>query len=52
MAFFFGPNLDKELSALPTCHGPDDPPKYPPISYGAYKVGFVAANYSNITPVK
>lgn len=52
MAFFFGPNLDKELSALPSCHSQENPPKHDPISYGAYKVGFVAANYSNIKPAK
>lgn len=48
LAFFFGPNLDKELTALPSCHGPGNPPKHEPISYGAYKVGFVAANYSTL----
>lgn len=45
VAFFFGPNLDPELSCLPTCQGPGNPAKYPPLSYGAYKIGFNAANY-------
>jgi isopenicillin N synthase-like dioxygenase len=45
IAFFFSPNLDRELACLPTCQGPGNPPKYPPISYGAYKMEFVTANY-------
>lgn len=31
--FFFNANADYVMHPLPTCHGPDDPPKYPPFSY-------------------
>lgn len=47
IAFFFGPDLDRTLSCLPTCQDAAHPPKYPPISYGEYKKEFVAANYFN-----
>ena len=50
IAFFFGPDLDRELSCLPTCQDADNPPKYPPITYSEYKKGFVAANYFKINP--
>jgi isopenicillin N synthase-like dioxygenase len=45
IAFFFGPDLDRRLSCLPTCCSPDNPAKYPPISYCEYKTEFVGANY-------
>jgi isopenicillin N synthase-like dioxygenase len=45
IAFFFGPDLDRRLSCLPTCQSPDNPAKYEPISYGEYKTAFVGANY-------
>ena len=47
IAFFFGPDLDRQLACLPTCQDADHPAKYPPISYGEYKQEFVAANYFN-----
>ncbi len=31
--FFFNANADYPMHCLPSCHGPDNPPKYPPISY-------------------
>jgi len=31
--FFFTPNSDYRMQCLPTCCGPDRPPKYPPFSY-------------------
>ena len=31
--FFFNANADYPMACLPTCHGPDNPPKYPTISY-------------------
>jgi isopenicillin N synthase-like dioxygenase len=45
IAFFFGPDLDRRLTCLPTCCSPDNPAKYPPISYCEYKTEFVGANY-------
>jgi len=47
IAFFFGPDLDRELACLSSCQDATHPPKYPPISYGQYKKEFVAANYFN-----
>ena len=34
--FFTASRSDVLLECLPTCHGPDNPPKYPPRSYGEY----------------
>lgn len=31
--FFFNANADHRMECLPSCHGPDNPPKYPPFSY-------------------
>ena len=31
--FFFNANPDHPMVCLPTCHGPDNPPRYPTISY-------------------
>ena len=33
IALFFDTHLDRMMQCLPTCQGPDDPPKYPPIDY-------------------
>ena len=30
--FFFDGNPDYVVSCLPSCCGPDDPPKYPPVT--------------------
>lgn len=50
IAFFFGPDLDRELECLPTCEGPGRPRLYPPITYAGYKQSVVSANYSTIRP--
>jgi isopenicillin N synthase-like dioxygenase len=34
--FFVGANHDAVIEALPSCIGPDNPPKYPPIVAGEY----------------
>jgi len=31
--FFLNANADHKMTCIPSCCGPDDPPKYPPISY-------------------
>jgi isopenicillin N synthase-like dioxygenase len=31
--FFFNATADYPMECLPTCHGPDSPPRYPPVSY-------------------
>ncbi|GAA5237152.1 isopenicillin N synthase family dioxygenase [Verticiella sediminum] len=45
IALFFDPNLDQLIECLPSCQGPDNPPKYPPITYREYFTNFVNANY-------
>jgi isopenicillin N synthase-like dioxygenase len=34
--FFIGTRADVRLECLPSCHAPDNPPRYPPISQGEY----------------
>jgi isopenicillin N synthase-like dioxygenase len=31
--FFFNANADYPMQCIPTCCGPDNPPRYPPVSY-------------------
>jgi len=44
--FFLGPHLDTQIACLPTCQGPDNPAKFPPISYDAYLHWWYDANYN------
>ena len=44
--YFLGPNLDAEIRCLPTCSGPGNPPRYPPIEYGEFLVWWYDANYN------
>ncbi len=44
--YFMGPHLDTEIACLPTCEGPGDPPRYPPITYAAYLDWWYDANYN------
>jgi isopenicillin N synthase-like dioxygenase len=34
--FFLGPNHDDVVECVPTCVGPDKPPRYEPTAYGAF----------------
>jgi isopenicillin N synthase-like dioxygenase len=43
--FFLGPHMDAIIECLPTCQGPDDPPRFPPIAYGDYLVWWYDNNY-------
>lgn len=43
--FFFSPTSDVPLECLPSCQGPDNPPKYAPITYEAYNRWFTGNNY-------
>lgn len=45
VAFLIGARPDVELSCIPSCEGPDNPAKYPPISYGAHIAEIRAKNY-------
>lgn len=44
--FFFGPNPQAVIAALPGCAGPDRPARYPPIGAGAYSEWRMHASYS------
>jgi isopenicillin N synthase-like dioxygenase len=43
--FFYTPHIDWPIVCLPTCCGPGNPPRYPPITYGEYRVWFLNNNY-------
>ena len=44
--YFFGPNLDAEIRCLPTCTGPDNPPRWPPVVYDDHLAWWYDANYN------
>ena len=44
--FFLGPHLDTVIACLPTCQGPEAPPRFPPITYGDYLHWWYDANYN------
>ena len=37
LAFFHQPNYDALIECLPSCHGPGNPAKYPPVTSGEYR---------------
>jgi isopenicillin N synthase-like dioxygenase len=43
--FFYTPYIDHPLVCLPTCCDAANPPKYPPITYGEYRVWWLNNNY-------
>ena len=43
--FFISPDLDYEMSCLPTCCDVHHPPKYEPITYRQYRTWFMDSNY-------
>ena len=44
--FFLGPHIDTVIACLPTCQGPENPPKFPPITYDEYLHWWYDANYN------
>jgi isopenicillin N synthase-like dioxygenase len=44
--FFLGPHIDTVIACLPTCQAPDDPPRFPPITYDDYLRWWYDANYN------
>jgi isopenicillin N synthase-like dioxygenase len=44
--FFLGPHIDTVIACLPTCQGPDNPPRFPPITYEEYLRWWYDANYN------
>ena len=45
IAFFYSPNPDTVIECLPSCIGPDDPPRYPRAVYRDLILDFYNANY-------
>jgi isopenicillin N synthase-like dioxygenase len=45
IAFFYSPNPDSTIECLPTCVGPDNPPRYAPAVYRDMVLEFYSANY-------
>jgi isopenicillin N synthase-like dioxygenase len=44
--FFMGPHIDTVIACLPTCQAPDNPPRFPPITYDDYLHWWYDANYN------
>jgi isopenicillin N synthase-like dioxygenase len=49
IAYFHSPNPDCVIECLPTCTGPDNPPRYPPAVYRDLVLDFYRANYFHQT---
>ena len=49
--FFFDCSIDYPMECLPTCQGPDNPPKYEPISYMDYMLWFTRKNYDHVRSI-
>ena len=45
LAFFVCPNLDAVGACLPSCHGPDNPPKYAPESFWQFHTEYMSRVY-------
>lgn len=43
--FFYTPHIDYPITCLPTCCSAASPAKYPPITYGEYRVWWLNNNY-------
>jgi isopenicillin N synthase-like dioxygenase len=43
--FFLGPHIDTVIECLPTCQGPDNPARFPSITYDDYLRWWYDANY-------
>jgi len=46
--FFMDCSYDFVMHCLPTCQGPDNPPRYKPISYAEYQAFYRSANYGPV----
>lgn len=45
--FFFDANAEVVMDCIPTCQGPDNPPKYGPFTYTEYMTWFSGRNYDH-----
>lgn len=46
--FFYNPALEAEVACLPSCTGPDDPPRHKPIRYRDYYEWYITQNYAHL----
>ena len=46
--FFFDAYVDYPMACLPTCQGPDNPPRYEPTTYTDYMKWFSRKNYDHV----
>jgi isopenicillin N synthase-like dioxygenase len=44
--FFFDMDMDSTVECVPTCCGPDNPPRYAPVRYGDYLMERLDKNYA------
>lgn len=44
--FFLYPSVAALLACVPTCQGPGNPPKYPPITFGQFHADYAARNFA------
>jgi isopenicillin N synthase-like dioxygenase len=45
--FFLGPNHDQVVAPVPTCVGPDNPPRYEPTTYGDFNERLLTLNFAH-----
>ena len=45
--FFLGPNYDVVVERVPSCVGPDNPPRYEPTTYGAFTEHLLTLNFAH-----
>ena len=44
--FFWDTGLDSEVACLPSCTGPENPPRHEPVRYGDYVLERLDRNYA------
>ena len=44
--FFFDMDMESTVACLPSCHGPGNPPRFPPVLYGNYLLERLNKNYA------
>jgi isopenicillin N synthase-like dioxygenase len=49
LAFFFNPSWDTVAEPLPTCTGPDNPPRFRPVRFLDYREWYINQNYLDET---
>lgn len=47
MPFFFDPDFEAVVACLPTCQGPGNPPRHPPIRYLDHILAFTGRNFDH-----